>query len=326
VEQHARLAVLKEDLESLLTIHDPSRIGDWKPSESQRLAYATLLEGILSAIDSFESLQKQELLDSGGVQTYIPNSLLAFYQEQIQPLVPALKQALRVLDPEGADFREMMEGVFAPRGAKGKLKATFEVGIEQVEALIERNPDQRFDKKFVPRLATVFLDSKLISFDPDAWLDRMAHLAPIRTDRKNAALPVHVRFRIEEIFRAYVIGCWLSVLALSRAVLEYAILDNVHKFKVEPYWPTKDKYGRRSEKSLEQLVNEVGSRAPHLEQAMDKLRQYGNAYMHPKATKLSKEALFQREHAAKDAVSTLITVVEGFYLMRTDNPNGTEEC
>jgi hypothetical protein len=324
VEQHARLAVLKQDLESLLTIHDPLVIRDWKPSESQRVAYASLLDRILSAVDSFESLQKQELLDSGGVQTYIPNPLLSFYQEQVQPRVPALKEALRLLDPAAADFQEMMEGVFAPSGARGRLKNTFEVGIEQVEALIERNPDLGYDEQFVPGLATVFLDSKLIGFDPDAWLDRVADLAPIRTDRKNAALPVHVRLRIEEIFRAYVIGCWLSVLALSRAVLEYAILDNVHKFEIEPYWPTKDRHGGPSRKRLEHLVNDVGSCAPHLKEDMDKLRQYGNAYIHPEATKTSKAALlFKREHAAKDAVATLINVVEGLYLMRVDNPGGS---
>jgi hypothetical protein len=129
-----------------------------------------------------------------------------------------------------------------PGGAKGRVKATFDEGLQQIYSLIDRNPDQQFG--FLPDTAYEVLNSKLIAFEPDLWLDRAAQLAPIRTERKNALLPVHVRFRLEELFRSYVFGCWLSVFALARALLEYAILDNLHKFDIDRLWP-RDREGKR---------------------------------------------------------------------------------
>jgi hypothetical protein len=197
-----------------------------------------------------------------------------------------------------------------PGGAKGRVKATFDEGLQQIYNLIERNPDQEFG--FLPDAAYEVFDSKLIAFEPDLWLDRVAELAPIRTERKNALLPVHVRFRLEELFRSYVFGCWLSVFALARALLEYVILDNLHKFDIDRFWPP-DREGRRREKKLEHLVDDIGSHLPQLKAAMSNLRDYGNKYLHPKPTKLSKESLFQRETAAKDALETVILVTEALY-------------
>ncbi|MNC99330.1 hypothetical protein D3C83_175870 [compost metagenome] len=46
---------------------------------------------------------------------------------------------------------------------------------------------------------------------------------------------------------------------------------------------------------------------------MSTLRTYGNEYLHPKPSKTSKENLFQREKAAKDALETVISVTEALY-------------
>ena len=315
MDKHARYALLRQDFEHLLSIRDPASVNDWQPTEAQRLAYGQLLERVLNGIDAVQSFEKRQVLREGNTQSYVSDSSLAFYREQVEPRIAALRHAYETVDPDGACLYEFLEDLGAPSGAGGWVKATFEEGLQQIYQLIDRNPD--LESTFLPDTAFEFMDSKLIGFDPDSWLDRAGALAPIRTDRKNMSLPIHVRLRLEELFRAYIFGCWLSVVALSRTVLEYAILDNLHKFDIDRYWPLQDKSGKRKEKRLEHLIDEVSSFLPtSLAESMDKLRIYGNDYLHPKKSEVSKAALLQRKQVAKDALDILIEVTEALYLVQ----------
>lgn len=51
-----------------------------------------------------------------------------------------------------------------------------------------------------------------------------------------------------------------------------------------------------------------------LKDSMKKVRDYGNDYLHPKKSRVSKEMLLQRQAAAKDALFAVVEVVEGLYL------------
>lgn len=310
MDRHARLALLRQDFERLLALRDPARVDGWQPTDDQRLVYAQLLDHVLNGIDEYRSAEKRQILQEGNVQVDVSDSAFIFYRDQLEPRIPALKQAYNTIDPDGAELYRLFEGIGAPSGAGGGIKRTFEEALQQVYRLIDRNPDRDFG--LLPDTAYEFLDSKLINFDPDSWLDRVGELAPVRTERKNVLLPVHVRLRLEELFRAYIFGCWLSVLTLARAVLEYAILDNLHKFEIDQYWPP-DRDGKRREKKLEYLIDDVGGYLPQLVEPMDRLRTYGNEYLHPKASKSSKETLFHREKAAKDALETITAVTEALY-------------
>lgn len=310
MDHHARLALLRQDFEQLLGLRDPAQVGGWQPTEEQRLVYAQLLDRLLNGIDEYRSAEKRQILREGNVQIDVSDSALIFYRDQLKPRMSELKQAYSTIDPDGAELYRLLEGISAPSGASGSIKRTFEEALQQVYNLIDRNPDM--DYGLLPDIAYEVVDSKLIGFDPDSWIDRVGQLAPVRTERKSVMLPVHVRLRLEELFRAYVFGCWLSVLALARAVLEYAILDNLHKFRIERYWPP-DRDGKRREKKLEHLIDDVGGCLPQLLEPMGRLRTYGNEYLHPKPTKSSKGSLFQREKAAKDALETIITVTEALY-------------
>ena len=310
MDHHARLAMLRQNLEHLLSLRDPAFIETWRPTEEQRVTYAQLLDRVLNGIDEHRAAEKKDILRYGHVQVHTSDSAFIFYRDELEPRLQALKHAYSTVDPAGAELYRMLEGLGAPGGAGGGVKRTFEEALQQIYNLIDRNPDQDF--RLLPDTAYELLESKLVLFDPDSWLDRAADLAPIRTARKNVLLPVHVRLRFEEAFRAYIFGCWLSVLALARAILEYAIQDNLHKFSVDQYWPA-DRNGKRSEKKLEHLIDDIGVHLPQLIDPMDRLRAYGNEYLHPKASKISKETLFNREQAAKDALQTVTTVTEALY-------------
>jgi hypothetical protein len=69
----------------------------------------------------------------------------------------------------------------------------------------DRNSDRDLDYR--PDTAYEVLDSKLILFEPDAWLQRVN--LPIRTSKRGVDLPLHVRMRLEELYRVYVFGCWV---------------------------------------------------------------------------------------------------------------------
>jgi len=310
VDHHARLALLQQDLERLLSLKDPALVQGWHPTGEQRVVYAQLLDRILNGADEYRSAEKRQILREGNVQVDVSDSAFVFYRDQLEPRIPALKRAYNTIDPDGAELYRLLEGMGAPSGADGRIKMTFEEALQQVYNLIDRNPDQDFG--LLPDAASDLLDSRLIAFDPDSWLDRAGELAPVRMEKKNVLLPVHVRLRLEEVHRTYIFGCWLSVLTLARAVLEYSILDNLHKFGIDQHWPP-DRDGKKREKRLEHLIDEVGGHLPLIVGSMGKLRTYGNEYLHPKASRTSKETLFQREKAAKDALETIIAVTEALY-------------
>jgi len=309
---HAELALAKQAFENLLAMCEPNEALTWHPSDEQRNVYVKLAEHALEGIDKVSHLENRKLLNEGHLQSFVPESILKFVLEQMQPRINALRVALDHFDPNGKFFRVAMEEMGRTGGINGLVKNTFETGLQQVYRLIDDNPD--IECRLFPDTAYEIFDSKLIDFKPDEWLDRAGELLPIRTNKNNVELPSHLRLRIEELYRAYVFGCWLSVLGLSRAILEYAILDNLHKFCINPSWPA-DHKGKRKDKKLSDLIGELTEHLPQYKEPMERLRDYGNVYLHPKKSNVSKESLFQRQPSAKDAVLLLIEVVEGIYLV-----------
>lgn len=314
MDYHAELALIKQEFEQLRAMCDPNSASNWRPTESERLAYVQLAEQVLRAMARVRNLERRKLVQEGRYQEYVPDSTLIYIRDNIDPKVSALKETLDRLDPEGALVRQLLDELLGHTLTPSRfVNHTFETGIEQVRDLIDRNPDRDFHW-LTPDIACEVIDSPLISFDPDSWLDRANELAPIRTAKKDVLLPSHVRLRIEELNRAYVFGCWLSVLALARAILEYAILDNLRKFNIDPTWPAVGRDQKGKAKKLSDLINDLEPHVPSLTKGMDKLRDYGNDYLHPKKSQVSKESLFQCKSAAKDAMKTVVEVVEGLYL------------
>ena len=51
INYHTELALIKQNFEQLLALSDPISASDWRPTDSQRLAYVQLTERVLGAID-----------------------------------------------------------------------------------------------------------------------------------------------------------------------------------------------------------------------------------------------------------------------------------
>ena len=314
---NAELALAQQAFRKLIDMRQPAQVHSWKPDEAQKAEYIRLAETVVDAMDKLSAHEARQLLSEGRVQNFIPEGLLAFIRGTIKPEESSLRHVLDHLDPEGKILRDFFANVYRPSGIGKMVRSTFEQGIQEVYNLIDRNPDMDLDERFFPDTACEVLDSKLLTFDPDSWLNRAGELAPIRTSNQNLILPGHVRLRLEELYRTYVFGCWLSVLSLTRAILEYSLLDNANKFSVDTFWPP-DASGKRREKKLSHLIEDFSPHLPSITNHMNRLRDIGNDYLHPKRTQMSRETLFARQAVASEAISLLVEAVETIYHTRKE--------
>lgn len=308
---HADLALSKQAFDELVRLCEPEEIKSWIPNKSQRERYVELCNQFLRGVREFTRFERRRLLADGSVQNTLPSSLLAFLTGEAKTYAPSVRAALDHLDPEGVLLREITDST--RHSGSNPIRNTFLVGIDQVVDLIDRNQWEPGHGLY-PETAYDVFDSALVSFEPDDWLHRLNDLSPIRTDRPNLSLPVHVRLRLQELYRAYIFGLWLSVISLSRSTLEYSLLDNLHKFKIKPNWPDRD--GRPREKKLSHLIDEVADHLPDWQGAMNQVRDLGNDYLHPRRTKVSKEMLLGRQQDAYQVMSKTREVVEALYQAR----------
>jgi len=304
------LALLKQDYAALTAMCEPSAVSAWNPKPEQKARYVELLGRILDRLDAITVEEQNSILTDAATHVSLPNGLADVLRDQIEPNLVPLEAAFRLLDPDNASFYEAFKGIGGPAGGDGAVLETFRVGLEKVDELIESNPDIDFD--FMPSAAWRVVFSPLFQFDPDSWLRRTAHLRQIKMAGTNADLPIHVRTRILEMFRVYVLGCWLSVAALARATLEYAILDNLNKLELQESWPNTVGASPKRKK-LDDLIKDVSEKLPELADPMDKIRTVGNQYLHPNRTRTSKETLFVQEMAAQECIVALRVAVETLY-------------
>jgi hypothetical protein len=314
MNRNADLALGKQAFDQLLRLCEPATVKTWKPTLEQKAEYVRLAEVAVSAVEELQALEQRQLLVDGQLHSSLPESQLAFVRDQISPRIDDIRAAADFLDPEGKALRDLLHWFnTGPSGAGKGVRATFDQGVQEVHSLLDRNPDWEDDRGFRPALAEEVLESKLIRFEPDSWLDRAGELTLVRTDKRNFSLPGHVRIRLEELYRAYIFGMWLSVLALSRAILEYAILDNLFKFKIEATWPP-ERGQPCKPKKLAHLIDEVSDHLPEQKESMELVRSLGNDYLHPKQSRPSKELLFECQSNANRVVPRLVEVLEAIYL------------
>ena len=122
-------------------------------------------------------------------------------------------------------------------------------------------------------------------FQPDDWMTNINTLGPIFSPRKEEKFPKHIRIRIHEMYRSFLFGNWMSVLALGRSLLEYVIIDRRSSLGIEVY--EKDQDGAERPKKISRLVDlavETSFASP-LERDMKEITKYGNGVMHPEKTK-----------------------------------------
>lgn len=285
----------------LLELQNPDLVQYWNPPASLREEFIKLAETVVYALDALRSVETQALHEGATVESRLTRDVIVALRTRVRPKEAAIWDALNVLDPDNRLLRELMVFQTRPAGRGGGVRATFEQGVEEVRQLIERNEDMDF-AWLHPDLAESVLESKLLAFEPDAWLSRIAELEPVRTAIEGPSLPIAVRLRLRELFRAYAFGCWFAAGSAARATLEYALLETAPRYSIA--LPA----SRSPERSpnLSRLIRLFTPHTPELIDAMERIRDIGNLSMH------GTESLQRGQHAA-EAVSLLQLVLTSLY-------------
>ncbi|MGR3914681.1 MAG: hypothetical protein OD918_09240 [Gammaproteobacteria bacterium] len=149
-------------------------------------------------------------------------------------------------------------------------------------------------------------------FNPDEWVANRKDLSPIIVARDLKKIPVHIRARVEEIYHSYIFGNWMSAIAMSRCLLEYAIVDETSLLKIENLYDEK-----RQLRPLVDLIADVKEPHTELVPSMTHIRKAGNSVMHPPRPRGHPLAdlllLPPNKHAAQKCVEGIVKIITVLY-------------
>lgn len=314
IDLNQGLAAIQQAHESLVSICDPKLVSDIRPKKDRRDHYRNLLLDVLRDINILEREFNEQVFDEKVLHQSLPEKALHYYRNSILPRRQDLELAFDRLDPVLADFFRTVDDVIKTARRRKTVTHTFEVAIDRMVELVNDNPELSDD--FEIDGAYRVIESRLLLFDPSAWLLNSDALRTIRTTGHPDVLSMQIRARLVEIYRSYIFGNWLSVLALCRSALECAIIDNASKLGISLAYETMPRSKARN-KSLSHLVENVADTIPDILDAMTEIRDLGNEYIHPKKTRRSKERLLAISKEAARSLVLLHNVLETLYGARS---------
>jgi len=298
-----RLAYIKENHDQLLSILPNVNLNNATDlPEGKKNAVSDIVYMLYRDIGNLEDKLSDRLHDNGDIGTEVNGNLLAYYQQNVIPEKEEITKIFEALNPELYQLFCLLDEPGSRLTKNKDVRRTFEVGIEKIVELVQEYPE--FEDTFLVGCAKNILSSELIRFEPDKWLINAKELKTVLTARSTDILTVHIRTRLKELYRSYIFENWVSVITTSRSILEYAIRDNCHKWKIS----------LERNKNLETLVDDISQYKPELVDDMDFLREKGNRFIHPEKTTESKEDLFRRKDIARQCVIKIKSVVEELYL------------
>ena len=112
-------------------------------------------------------------------------------------------------------------------------------------------------------------------FAPGDWYENEKELSPVIVAHPMKNIPTRIQDRVREILRSFVFGHWLSVFALSRCLLEYALIHRKSLFSKRL-----DKEVEMRGKKISQLTSIAAEAFPELKESMELVTDYGNRVMH----------------------------------------------
>jgi hypothetical protein len=112
-------------------------------------------------------------------------------------------------------------------------------------------------------------------FQPDSWIDNLRLLPPVVLARPQRNLKTNIRRRLNEVYRSFIFGNWMAVLALSRSLLEFVLKEHAATIGVE----LRGHQGRP--KGLDELKGQYVTKFPDLNDPFDLVQMMGNIVMHP---------------------------------------------
>lgn len=206
----------------------------------------------------------------------LTSGLRDFYTKTLEPNAPKIRDAY--WDIAGfKELNDMLKGIEIPKTGTPIAEAVAWAVERWVSGLDEGELEEWLDRGFDLDGATEILNKRF--FAPDQWLGNLRLLRPVLIDQPRARIPTHVKHRLREIYRAFTFGLWMSAIALSRSVTEYAIINNASRLRIEV---TRERKGKLEFKPFGQLIAEVASVRPQLRIALEIVKDTGDRILHPK--------------------------------------------
>jgi hypothetical protein len=120
-------------------------------------------------------------------------------------------------------------------------------------------------------------------FQPELWVARGRELSRVRLNRLDG-LNQEGRQLLMEIYQSFIFGHWLSVAALSRALVEKVIKIRASALGISLTWPNQmTRANRPSEKRLKDLIEDVSEEVPDLHEGLVTVQEAGNQALHAKS-------------------------------------------
>jgi hypothetical protein len=272
------LAVAKqhfEELSSLTSIESLER-GEYGTGAKRQRIQELLwkLVTLLAAVDDIFSTHLDNNDDPPIVQ--LGSGHKEFYTKVLEPNSDKLRDIY--LDITGlAGIRTLLEGL-NPSSTKTPIGNAVGWALERWLTMLEEGElEEWLERGF--KLEAAFDLVNWGFFAPDFWLENSRLLRPVLVDRPANTVPSHIQYRLREIYRAFTYGLWMSAIALSRSVAEYAIINNAPRLGIDP---TYERQGKKQFKRFELLIEDVAEIRPELRVALETVRNTGNRILHPK--------------------------------------------
>lgn len=269
-----QLAVLKQrwdELQGLATLADleAGQIADNVTRDKTR----ALLREILHGINAVELLLSRSVGSSTPVLHGIDTNLAKFYTDEIQPRRNRVQKALDLLS-FGFTLMDLIESAPSYDPSTTFIKRTLEVSLQRWDEDLDEADPRRIDL-FSFEGAWESLDAEY--FQPDQWLQNLRALKPVMLADGSAHVPKPVKRRLLQAYRSFIFENWAAAVAMTRAILEYAILDRARHFGVDSHDPDRPEW----ESDLRQLIAAMPELYANMEDEWEYIRRWGNTVMHP---------------------------------------------
>lgn len=143
-------------------------------------------------------------------------------------------------------------------------------------------------------------------FEPDAWKEN--EIFPIVVTQNLGEIPRHISQRVEEIQRSFIFGNWMAVVALSRCLLEFALIEKADTLRIKVYAE-----GKALPRRLCSLIEDAKKTFPELAKSMDRIREQGNHIMHRASGATNVTHLPLRKDAAEMCFKDIATIIGTLY-------------
>jgi hypothetical protein len=233
-----------------------------------------LVPPIINDYDELRNLLRRRVRDASRL-TGLKPAEQRYFAEVIEPRGPvffriSLWSLFNSLDSDGEWLRRELkaakERVSNPE--RDSILKAFDTGLARMKNDEDtlRNYDW-FDELDIDG-ALELVESKM--FRPDLWHEHAESIRPVLLG-KYPAVNNQLRLRLDDLYKSYILGQYLSGIAMARSVLEYTLAT----------WAKKRRFDDR-EPHLEGLIKLVTDKEPSLsEDRLNIVRLNGNAIMHP---------------------------------------------